>query len=335
MQTIGTSDFSAEMPLFVIAEIGNNHEGDFARAKDMICAAAENGAHAVKFQFIKPQELVTSDQKDRMSILAKFEFRFEQFAELSEHARRNNVHFFSTPFDIGSVELLDQIQDIFKISSGDNNYQDLITKVGGTGKPTLISTGGLSTTDIQTLHHKFLTAFGDTRNLIFLHCVSLYPTPIQDAQLWRIQWLRRNFPHMAIGYSDHTLGNDACTIAVTLGARVLEKHFTLDKNLSDFRDHKLSADPDELRNLVMRCNETLEYIGHERQNRPDKMDGIRRGAVAAVDIPKGTVVQTTHLKWLRTVIKDAIQSPEGLIGKRVKKSVISGETLKSEMLENK
>lgn len=320
--------FHRDMPPFVIAEIGNNHEGDFGLAKDLLHAAVEAGVDAVKFQTITPAKLVTADQVDRIAQLNRFRLEPDQFLELSTLADQANIAFFSTPFDLDAVDQLDPIQQLFKISSGDNTFDDLVRKVASKGKPTLISTGGMAQDGITRLHDVFAQAATGDATLVLLHCISLYPTAPLDAQLWRIKWLFETFSNLTIGYSDHTLGVEACKTAVALGARVLEKHFTLDKNQSEFRDHKLSADPAEMAQLVRECRDVATYIGRPTTERPDgSMVGVRRAAVAARDIPAHTSLVSTDLRWLRSVDPDALRDVQDVLGMVTTTDLTTGQVL--------
>lgn len=328
MTLLSAAVFHRDMSPFVIAEVGNNHEGDFGRAKELLHAAVESGVDAVKFQTISPTKLVTADQVERIAQLNRFRLGIDQFAELSALADQAGVAFFSTPFDLDSVDQLDQIQQLFKISSGDNTFDDLVRKVASKSKPTLISTGGMAQDDISHLYDMFAQAATGDAILVLLHCISLYPTAPEDAQLWRIKWLFDTFSDLTIGYSDHTLGVEACKTAVALGARVLEKHFTLDKHQSEFRDHKLSADPNEMAQLVRECRDVATYIGNPTTDRPDgSMMGVRRAAVAARDIPAGTSLVATDLTWLRSVDPDALRDVQDVVGQVTTKDLTTGQAL--------
>ncbi len=320
--------FHRHMTPFVIAEVGNNHEGDFGRARDLLYAAVEAGVDAVKFQTITPTKLVTADQVDRIAQLNRFRLDTDQFAKLSALADQAGVAFFSTPFDLDAVDQLDPIQHFFKISSGDNTFDDLVRKVANKGKSTLISTGGMNQDDIIRLTDVFAQAATGDADLVLLHCISLYPTTPADAQLWRIKWLFDTFSDLTIGYSDHTLGVEACKTAVALGARVLEKHFTLDKNQSEFRDHQLSADPAEMAQLVRECRDVATYIGSPTTDRPDgSMLGVRRAAVAARDIPAFTSLVATDLTWLRSVDPGALRDVKDLVGQVTTTDLTTGQVL--------
>ena len=242
-----------EKTVLIVAEIGNNHEGSFDIAQRMIGSAAKAGADAVKFQTIIPQQLVNSADIARLERLRSFQFSYAQFEALARTARDSGVIFFSTPFDIQSAYFLNSIQNVFKIASSDNNFMRLIETVAAFAKPMFVSTG-LADLDLLQRIYSATSAIwnknGVNPGFAFLHCVCSYPAPPDQANLGAIQKLKAHFPGAIIGYSDHTLGIEAATFAVAAGARIIEKHFTLDKNHSEFRDHQLSADPQDFRLLV-------------------------------------------------------------------------------------
>lgn len=291
--------------VLVVAEIGNNHEGDFERARGLVRAAARAGADAVKFQTLRAAELVPPADRARFERLRGFELSGEQFTQLAAEARRAGVMFLSTPFDLESVELLDPLVPAFKIASGDNDFYPLIDRVATTGKPILIS-AGLSTLDeirysVARIRHTWRSLDLDP-DLALLHCVSSYPTPPEQAGLRCISTLA-NALCVTPGYSDHTLGIDACVLAVAAGARVIEKHFTLDKNQSDFRDHQLSADPPEFAEMVRRIRAAELMLGDGRCEPQaaelEALTSLRRFVVARGDLPAGHVLGWRDLAWVR------------------------------------
>ena len=239
---------------FVIAEVGNNHEGSFKLAKRLISEAKKSGADAVKFQTIIPDLLISSKNKKRLRQLNKFKLSFEQFKRLSIYAKKKNIIFLSTPTDTKSADFLNNIQNFFKISSGDNNFIPLIKKIAGFNKSIILSTG---LSDLKLIDSSKKIIFNEwkkkskkKKDLVLMHCVTSYPVDPKEANLNAIRTLQKNFKDCVIGYSDHTIGILSCLTAVALGARVIEKHFTINKNQSQFRDHKLSANPVEMRELV-------------------------------------------------------------------------------------
>lgn len=290
--------------VFVIAEIGNNHEGDFDLAGQMVEAAARAGADAVKFQTIEPTQLVSVRESARIAQLQKFQFSRKQFEELARVASDAGVVFLSTPFDVHAVDWLDKIVPAWKVASCDNDFYPLLDRLAQTGKPVIISMGLGHHDQAQTLEQFFAEAWrthGVKGSLAFLHCVVSYPTPANEAGLAQIIRLRSQFA--TPGYSDHTIGIKAAELAVAAGARIIEKHFTLDKNLSEFRDHQLSADPQDLAEMVSAIRLTEEMMGNSSlriQNcESGNLDPVRRSLTALVDIPEGAPLSMENLVWVR------------------------------------
>ena len=176
---------------FIIAEIGNNHEGSFKLAKKLIIEAAKTGVDAVKFQTFQTENYVNSKDKKRFNRLKKFELTQKQFLELAIFARKKKLIFISTPFDIQSATNLNKIVDCFKISSGDNNYYELIDKVLSFKKPTIISTGLLNKLEISALMKHIKKKKFPLRKVFFLHCVSDYPVKDNEANLLSIKYLKK------------------------------------------------------------------------------------------------------------------------------------------------
>ncbi len=228
---------------FIIAEIGNNHEGSLSRAKQLILAAKKCGVDAVKFQTYIPNLIVSPFETERFKKLKKFQLSLESFKKLAVFAKKNKILFFSTPLDLKSAIYLNKIQKIFKIASSDSNFFPLIRKISNFNKTILLSTGMTSLKEIIKSKNMIFKIWKKkkikSKKLVIMHCVSSYPVIDKEANLLAINALKKNFKDCVIGYSDHTLGNTSCLAAVALGAKVIEKHFTLNKNFSNFRDHKL------------------------------------------------------------------------------------------------
>ncbi len=299
------ADFDTNKKVFVIAEIGNNHEGDIVVAKELVTSAAEAGVDAVKFQTYIPEHIYGGDS-NRLERLRKFRLKDEEFSELADYAKAQDVIFFSTPFDIATAKFLNSIQPIFKIASSDNNFFPLIDSIAHLMKPMLVSTGGANISLIDRIEKKIKIIWKNANvdpGLAFLHCVSSYPTPRKQVNLAAIPTLVRRYPGATIGYSDHTLGINAVLYAVSAGARIVEKHFTLDRNYSSFRDHSLSADPEELAEMVSRIREISDFLGTgEKEPQPCEAESfplIRRSVAAVTDLPVGHVLQPCDLTWVR------------------------------------
>ncbi len=292
-------------PVFIIAEAGVNHNGDLQLARKMIAAAAEAGADAIKFQSFRAEKLVTreamkaeyqkintgDDRETQYEMLKKLELNEEEHKELMEHCRRLKILFLSTPFDLESVALLERIGvEAYKISSGDLTDIPLIEAVASRRKPVLISTGMGSLGEVE----EAVAAARRMNNeeLVLLHCTTSYPTPYREVNLRAMLTLKEAF-QLPVGYSDHTSGLEIPAAAVVLGARVIEKHFTLDKDLPG-PDHRISLTPDELKTMV-RCIRNVEAaLGDGRKSatagEEEAKKIARKSIVAACDIPAGTVI---------------------------------------------
>lgn len=302
---------------FVIAEIGNNHEGDIGVARELIHVAKESGVDAVKFQAITPEQLISPENTARIKQLSKFCLSLEQFSELAELSSTLGLVFFTSVFDLNLLEPLQKIQQLFKVSSGDNKYDDLISKIVATGAPTIISTGGMMLPDIQRLREVVKEAGGDMSELALLHCVSNYPTLPENAKLSLIEDLRQRFPDNVIGYSDHTDGILACCLAAGFGAQIIEKHFTLSHTYSDFRDHALSANPEQMSELMRTLPKVCSMVsrGADYNSRSDAaMTGVRRSAVANRTIEAGEKLSADNVSWLRVSIDDGLTCRDQVYG---------------------
>lgn len=328
---IGRSD--TDVRVLVIAEIGNNHEGDIGLARELVERAAEAGADAVKFQTIRAERLVRRSEVARFQRLKRFELSMSAFAELGELAHMRGLLFLSTPFDFESARELVPLVDALKIASGDNTFESLVRTAVGSGKPIIVSTGLLDLMSVERLVgsiREHSTEGGGRTELGVLHCVSAYPVPPEQANVRAVATLRTALD-CTVGYSDHTIGIEAALAAVALGARIIEKHFTIDKQFSDFRDHHLSADLPEMRELVERIRRMEPVLGSgEKVPQPCELEGsiaFRRSLVAAGDLASGTALRLEDLSWLRPA--DGIPpGSEGLVlGRRLKRPLAAGERI--------
>jgi sialic acid synthase SpsE len=331
--------FDLAKRVLVVAEIGNNHEGNFDVAVRMLEQAAAAGADAVKFQTFVAEQFVSPADPERLKRMRGFQLSFEQFGKLADRARELGVVFFSTPLDIESARFLDGIQPIFKIASGDNNYHELIRVVAGFGKPTIISTGFSDMPLLEQVHGNVRATWRGRADpgLALMHCVSCYPVSPAQANLAAIGTLARRFPDCAIGYSDHTIGIDAAVYAVAAGARIIEKHFTLDKNYSSFRDHQLSADPEDLRRLVARIRDVEELFG-DGARQPQQCElahitAVRRSLATARDLPAGTALAASDVICVRPGTGFVPGSEPQIIGKRTTRALPAGTVLQAADLD--
>lgn len=328
---IGNHDTSERV--FVMAEIGNNHEGNADLAHRMVREAAAAGADAVKFQTIVPNRLVSGDQKDRIAQLTRFQLSREVHASLAAQARDAGVQFLSTPFDLDAVDWLAPLVPAYKIASGDNNFWPLMERVARTGKPVIVSLGLGGVNHAARIVEFFTAAWAKSTpagaELALLHCVSAYPTPEEQAGLANLARIAR-LP-VTVGYSDHTLGIKAAELAVAAGARIIEKHFTLDKNQSSFRDHSLSVNPAELAEMIAAIRRAEKILGPVAGG-GDLADAAnvvpaRRSIAAARELPAGHVIALGDLAWLRPGSGFPPGSESAVVGRRVARAIAAGHLI--------
>ena len=323
---------------WIVAEIGVNHEGDVEIAKDLVRRAAAAGADAVKFQTYAAERYVSTVQPERLSAVRGRELSQDAFRELAQLAKSCGVIFFSTPLSLEDADFLDEIAPIFKIASGELTWLDLIRHVARKGKPVVISTGLATRDEIQAAVDAVLSirpGAASNGEIMLMHCVSAYPTPAAEANLRNICWLKDEFG-LPTGYSDHTLGVKACELAVALGAVAIEKHFTYRKENQAFRDHALSADPEDLRGLVAAVRRAEVYLGrYARERRPSELQNLelgRRSVAARVDIPAGKPVEAQWLTCLRPLWGIPAEKIATVIGKPLTRPMKAGDLIRQEDL---
>ena len=318
---------------FIVAEIGNNHEGSFARAKKLIQKAASSGVNAVKFQTFKTNDFIKNE--DKKKILKKFEMSFDNFERLKKISHSYKLNFISTPLDFNSAKFLGKVADAIKISSGDNNFLDIIDLCLGYNKKIIVSLGLLDHNETNKRIKEIINLSKNKlalKKISFLHCVSSYPVEYKNANLKRILELKRQWPKLKFGYSDHTLGIEACLAARVLGAEIIEKHFTLDKNFSNFRDHSLSADPQDMKTLVSSIKNiekmTSSYSKFLSKDEKINKKIMRRQPFAKNDIKKGEKINISKIKFLRPKVTLNPVELNLFIGKKINRNISKGELIK-------
>jgi len=309
---------------FIVAEIGNNHEGSFKNAIRLIEAAKESGADAVKFQIYDPIKYSSPKDKKRIIQLKKFALNKKDIINLKKKSDELGIIFFATPFDIKSANLLNDIQDFFKISSGDNNYFDLLKKVRSFKKPVIVSTGLMDYKNIVNVvkYFKKFDFYKKRENLCIMHCVSAYPASKSKINLNSIPYLKKKFPKVTIGYSDHTMGNKVSCLSYVLGAEIIEKHFTLSNTFSSFRDHKISLNPKSFKEFVKEINNLKNILGNysKKINKEEKSNylSIRRKIVANKNLKKGYKIKKNDLLIVRSQEEGILISEyDKVVGKKL------------------
>jgi N,N'-diacetyllegionaminate synthase len=292
---IGSRVIGLGSNIFVVAEIGINHNGSVRQAEKLIDAAAKSGADAVKFQSFHADRLLIPS-RDRYAqqsegaesayqMLRRCELSFEDQEKLKKHADDQGVLFLSTPFDEESVDFLDSLGvPVFKVASADITHVPLLRHIASKGKPVLLSTGMSFLSEVADAIWNLRSA--GANEIVLMHCVSTYPAAPQHMNLRALQTLQSYF-ELSVGLSDHSEGILLSLVAVALGAVVIEKHFTLDKQAPG-PDHKASMDPADLKLLIRSLREVESSLGDGRKRPSDAEEESRllsrRSIVAAVDI---------------------------------------------------
>ncbi len=332
------ADHNLNEKVFVVAEIGVNHEGSLETASMLVEKAAEAGVDAVKFQTYLPEEYVTAADKERFARVGRFALSTDDFRQLSDLAQSLGVIFFSTPLGISSVDALEPFVPLFKISSGDLTYHPILALAAQKGKPVVLSTGGAAVEEIDAAV-AVLKKHGPDRPLsewlLLNQCVACYPAPADQINLRAMDFLRDRYG-VLVGYSDHTLSNAMCLAAVALGARWIEKHFTDRKTGRDFHDHALSSEPEEMAQLVRDIRDIEAGLGQGGKFRaPCEETGLprlRRGIAVNRDMKAGETITAGDITWLRPESDFPIGSENRVIGRKLAQDVPMGYLLRFEYL---
>jgi len=319
--------------VFIIAEAGVNHNGNINLAKKLIDAAKIAGVDAVKFQTFKSENLVIKNTKmtdyqkknvgkkeSQLKMLKKLELNYEDFIKLKKYCNKKKIIFLSTPHSKDAIDFLEPLVSAYKIGSGDLTNLPFLKKIAKTKKPIVLSTGMANLKEVREAINVILPI---NKKLILLHCTTNYPCPLKEVNLRAMLTLKKEF-NLPVGYSDHTLGIMVPIMAVALGARILEKHFTLDKNLPG-PDHKASLNPKELEEMVMAVRDTEDALGSDKkiptENERNVKKFVRKSIVAKIDIPKGNVIKKNMLTIKRPGIGISPKQINKIIGCVTKKNI--------------
>lgn len=331
---------------FIIAEAGVNHNGDIEIAKKLIDASKEAGVDAVKFQTFKAENLVTKDapkanyQVDttgsgtQYEMLKKLELSFEEHIILKKYAEEKGLIFISTPFDFESVDLLEKLNiDLYKISSGDLTNIPLLKYIAKLNKPMIVSTGMANLAEVEFA----VNAIKEEGNykIVLLHCTSNYPTNFEDVNLKAMLTLKDAFK-LPVGYSDHTLGIEVPIAAATMGAVVIEKHFTLDKHMEG-PDHRASLNPQELKDMVNSIRNIEKAMGDGikrcNKNEENTRFSARKSIVAKRRIDIGEELSLENLTFKRPEQGLSPIFIDIIIGKKATKEVQKDEVITLDMIK--
>lgn len=297
------------MNTYIIAEMGDNHNGNPEYAFKLVDKAVEAGADCVKFQVFKTEEVIsrnaekaeyqkenTGNDENQFEMVKKLELDYSVYEKLYAYCKEKNIDFLATAFDIPSAEFLDELgMSVWKIPSGEITNLPLLVRIAQTQKPIIMSTGMCTVDEIHAAIEALKS--NGAGEIKLLHCNTEYPTPFEDVNLNAMETMRCEFG-LEVGYSDHTTGIEVPIAAVSLGASIIEKHFTLDKNMEG-PDHKASLNPDELKQMVSAIRKTELALGsREKKPSPSERKNItiaRKSIVARTCIKKGDVFTEKNL----------------------------------------
>lgn len=324
--------------VLVVAEIGVNHEGSEAKAGDLIELAAGAGAHAVKLQSYTPWRYASANDPARLARVTGFALDETAHRRLADHARKVGIPLFSTALTEDYVPLLAELFPAIKIASGDLTFEPVIRAAARTGKPVILSTGASSEAEIRTSVGWFEDEVGSAAlrdRLLLMHCVAAYPAPPEQANLLAIPALAAA-TGLRIGYSNHVLGSDAARAAIALGACAIEVHITDSRENRTFRDHELSLLPGELKALVLDAPRWRAMRGVEKKMvmpaESEIVNIIRKGLIAARDLPEGTVLTDHDIAYARPATRIPSTEKGSVLGRRLTQALTRGSLIDRDML---
>lgn len=340
--------------VFIVAEIGCNHNGDPKLAKKMVDVAKECGVDAVKFQTFKSelliskfapkaeyQKKVTSEDENQLDMTKKLELPYDEYIKLEEYAKSLGLEVFSTPFDMDSVDFLaENKQKIWKIPSGEITnlpYLEKIAKLEIENKKIVISTGMSTINEIEEALNILVKNGMDKNDIIVLHCNTEYPTPYEDVNLNSIKYLMEKFPEYEIGFSDHSEGYLCGVASVTYGITFIEKHFTLDKNFEG-PDHKASVLPEELKMLCSGIRVLEKAVGVEDKI-VTKSEGknkivARKSIIAKRSIKKGEIFTEENITTKRPGNGISPMEWYNILGKEAQEDFEEDEVIRDSRFKN-
>ena len=331
---IGSYSIGDLQSVYIVAEIGGNFV-NFEQAKILIDLASASGVNAVKLQTYRAETIASklamydmpnTGRVSQFDLFKKYEIDFNLHKAIWNYCKEKKVFIFSTPSHITDIALLEKLDcQVYKIGSDDANNTPFLEEVASTKKPIILSTGMCTMDEVRESVSVILNK--KNSNLMLLHCVTNYPADVWHVNLRAIPEMKKEFG-LPVGFSDHTIGNTCCLGAVALGANIIEKHFTYDKN-ADGPDHVLSADPAELKQLIknIRIMEKAIGDGIKIPSEGEKTTRInnRKSIIATKDIPKGASITKDMLAVKRPGLGIAPKHIEEVIGRRAKKDIKAEE----------
>jgi N,N'-diacetyllegionaminate synthase len=342
---IGKKTIGDSSPCFIIAEAGVNHNGQLKLAKKLVDAAVHAGADAVKFQIFKPEAVVTTHADlaeyakknigtniSQLDLLKQVSLSYNDFKVLKEYCDKKHILFLATPHSFDAIDFLDDLVPVFKFGSGDLTNTPALQHAAKKHKPMILGTGMATMKEVKEAIRS-IASIGN-EHIIALHCTTNYPCPFEEVNLRAMQTMKKELPCL-VGYSDHTLGVTVPVMSVALGAVVLEKHLTLDKNLPG-PDHKASLESYEFKQMVTEIRNAEKAMG-----RPTKeptaserkiINKVRKSIVANQDIKKGVRITEPLIAFKRPGTGIPPVQFKKIMGKKATRDIKKDELIKKDMV---
>jgi len=338
----------ADAPVYFIADIGANHDGDLSRAKELISLAAENGANAAKFQHFEAKTIVSdygfqniadaathqaSWKKSVYEVYDDASLNLEWTEKLSEYCQQAGIHFFTSPYSLALVDFVDKFVPAYKVGSGDITWLEIIKHIAEKNKPYFIATGA---SDLNEVDDAVAVAAENNPNFALLQCNTNYTGSLQNFSFVNLNVLKTyasRYPGLILGLSDHTPGSSTVLGAVTLGAKVIEKHFT-DDNCRTGPDHVFAMEPDDWKQMVLQVSELELALGdgvkRVEQNELETQVVQRRSIRLRTDLKPGMVIESDHLEFLRPAPNDhlSLSKTKEIVGRKINVSRVMGDYLR-------
>lgn len=332
-------------PVFIIAEAGVNHNGKLKNAKILVDIASKSGVDAVKFQTFKSEGVVTKNAHSasyvkknigkeikQIDLIKRYELSYKDFEELKKYCDKKNIIFLSTPHSFDAIDFLEGLVPAFKFGSGDLTNIPFIIHAAKKKKPIILGTGMSTLKEINFA----INSIEKTKNkqIIALHCTTNYPCSFEDVNLRAMITMQKKLDCL-VGYSDHSLGITVPIIATALGANIIEKHFTIDKNLPG-PDHKASLDPNELNKMVVEIRNTEKILGSPikkpTSSEKNYINLIRKSIIAKKDIKKGALIEKDNITIKRPATGISPIFYDKIIGKKAKRNIKKDIVIKKNMI---
>ena len=333
-------------PCFIVAEAGVNHNGKLDLAKKLIDVAVAARADAVKFQTFIAEGVVTSGTEladyaknnigknmKQIDMLKKYELDYDDFIILKEYCDNKHIIFLSSPHSFDAIDFLQDLVPAYKFGSGDLTNMPALQYAAKKNKPLILGTGMATLEEIKSAI-RAITSVGNNK-IVVLHCTTSYPCPYEDVNLHAMMTMQQQLDCL-VGYSDHTMGLLVPPLAVTLGATIIEKHFTLDKKLSG-PDHKASLEPDELAEMIRQIRDVEKILGSSEKKPTDSektiMKSVRKSIIAGNNIRKDEIIKKEMLMVKRPGTGISPADIDKIIGRKTKKDITIDEILRWDMVE--